>query len=185
MKVIFLDFDGVINDYLSFNSINDNNVEVLKQIINETNAKVVVTSSHKYTYQQSNNIEDWSNSYYIKGLKEKGIDVFDYTPLVNHKREQEIIEYLKQHSEIEQYVILDDDYIIELLKEHEIYLDLQAGLQEKHIIPAIKILNGQLEFYHDCTDDQLNETFEERHNRMNKIIYSLRKNMQEDNDIER
>ena len=32
MKVIFLDFDGVINDYLSFNSINDNNVEVLKQI---------------------------------------------------------------------------------------------------------------------------------------------------------
>lgn len=51
--------------------------------------------------------------------------------------------------------------------------------------PAIRILNGQLEFYHDCTDDQLSDTFEERYNRMNKIIYSLRRNMQEDNDIER
>ena len=29
---------------------------------------------------------------------------------------------------------MDDDYIIESLKEHEIFLDLQAGLREKHIV---------------------------------------------------
>lgn len=177
MKVIFLDFDGVINDYISINEINDYNVVALKRIIDETNAKVVVTSSHKYIWQKNNNIEGLSNSYYIKGLKEKGINVFDYTPFIKHsikdKREQEILEYLKSHPEITQYVILDDDYIIESLKEHEIFLDLQAGLKEKHIIPAIRILNGQLNFYHDCADEQLSETSEERLIRMNEIFHKI------------
>ena len=187
MKVIFLDFDGVINDYLSFNQINDYNVEVLKRIINEINAKVVVTSSNKYVWQINNNVEGLLNSYYIKGLKEKGIDVFGYTPFKEYKREQEILDYLKKHPEITQYVILDDDYIIEPLKEHEIFLDLQAGLREKHISPAIKILNGQLNFYHDCTDEQLSETSEERLIRMNEIIHKLEKNIkkQDNEDIER
>jgi hypothetical protein len=54
MKVIFLDFDGVINDYMTFNEINKCNVEVLKTIIDNTDAKVVVTSSHKYLWQRNN-----------------------------------------------------------------------------------------------------------------------------------
>lgn len=189
MKVIFLDFDGVINDYLSFDQINDYNVEVLKRIINETNAKVIVTSSNKYIWQINNNIEGFLNSNYIQRLKEKGIDVVDCTPFVNHKREQEILSYLKNHPEITQYLILDDDYIIESLKEHEIFLDLQAGLREEHIIPAIRILNGQLNFYHDCTDEQLSETSEERLSRMNERLHKLEKdekvNAQDDKNVDR
>jgi len=177
MKVIFLDFDGVINDYILFNEINDYNVEILKKIISKTNAKVVVTSSHKYTYQRNNNKEAFlNNNYYVRALKDNGIDVLDWTPHIKQKgikydqREQEILEYLKNHPEIKQFLILDDDYIMETLKEHEIFLDLQAGLREKHIIPATKILNGELNFYHDCTNEQLSETAEERLIRMNKIF---------------
>ena len=179
MKVIFLDFDGIINDYLTINEINDYNVEILKRIINETNAKVVITSSHKYPYQRNNNMAGFLNSYYIKGLREKGIDILDWTPHIKQQgikydqRKQEILEYLKNHPEITQYVILDDDDIIEPLKEHEIFLDLQAGLREKHVIPAIRILNGQLNFYHDCTDEQLSETSEERLIRMNEIFHKI------------
>ena len=175
MNVIFLDFDGVINDYITINEINDYNVEVLKKIINETDAKVVVTSSHKYPWQMANNQEGMlKNNGIIKGLRERGVEVFDCTPMVEKcDREQEIIEYLKSHPEITQYVILDDDYIIEKLKEHEIFLDLQAGLREKHITPAIRILNGELNFYHDCTDEQLNETAEERLIRMNIILNKI------------
>lgn len=174
MKVIFLDFDGVINDYLTINEINDYNVEALKRIINETDAKVVVTSSHKYPWQMANNQEGMlKNHSIIKGLRERGVDVFDCTPIVrNREREQEILEYLKNHPEITQYLILDDDYIIESLKEHEIFLDLQSGLREKHILPAIKILNGELTFYHDCADEQLRETTD-RLIRMNLIIHKI------------
>ena len=106
-------------------------------------------------------------------MKEKNIDIFDCTPLVNQNREQEIAEYLRMYPEIEQYVILDDDYILEPFKEHEIFLDLQAGLKEKHIIPTIQILNGKLNFYHDCTEEQLSENIEERVIRMNKKIREM------------
>ena len=191
MKVIFLDFDGIINDYMTMDQINEENIEVLKTIVDETNAKVVVTSSHKYKYQRNNDVEDFlNNNYYVRALKESGIEVIDLTPYMilkeknENQREQEILEYLKNHPEITQYLILDDDYIIESLKEHEIFLDVQAGLREKHIIPAIRILNGELSFYHDCTDEQIKETSEERVIRMNQIIKELEKDIKKKDEQE-
>ena len=92
--------------------------------------------------------------------------MIDLTPYIrqhginDNQREQEILEYLKNHPEITEYLILDDDYIIENLKEHEVFLDLQSGLREKHIVHAINILNGELNFYHDCTDEQIDESSE-------------------------
>ena len=189
MKVIFLDFDGVINDYMTINEINEYNVEMLKRIVSETDAKVVVTSSHKQLYQINNNKEGFlKNNYYVQTLKENGINIIDCTPYIkqqgikHNQREQEILEYLRNHPDIKEYLILDDDYIIESLKEHEIFLDLQAGLRVKHIIPAIKILNGELNFYHDCTDEQLTETSEERVIRMNQIIKDLEKNKEDEEE---
>ena len=179
MKVIFLDFDGVINDYMTINEINEYNVEVLKTIIDETDAKVVVTSSHKYSYQRNNNMEGFlKNNYYARILKENGIDIIDWTPYIrqqgekDNQREQEIVEYLKNHPEVTEYLILDDDYIIESLKEHEIFLDLSSGLREKYIVPAIKILNGELSFYHDCADEQLSD-ISHRLTRMNLIFRKI------------
>ena len=191
-KVIFLDFDGVINDYMTINEINQYNVEMLKIIVNETAAKIVVTSSHKYPYQRNNkNMEVFlNNNYYARTLKENGIDIIDWTPYIRWQgekeaqREQEILEYLKGHPEITQYLILDDDYIIEALKEHEIFLNLQSGLRQEHIVHAINILNGELNFYHDCTDEQLNETSEEKLVRMNKIFHKLEKKMKNKDDEE-
>jgi len=181
MKVIFLDFDGVINDYMTINEINEYNVEMLKRIVNETGAKVVVTSSWKMPYQRNNrDIESFvNNNYYAQILKENGIDIIDWTPYMKQQgikddqREQEILEYLKNHPEVTEYLILDDDYIIESLKEHEIFLDLSSGLREKYVEPAIKILNGELNFYHDCTDEQLGETSEEKSIRMNQIFHKI------------
>ena len=192
MKVIFLDFDGVINDYMTINEINEYNVKMLKRIVNESDSKVVVTSSWKYPYQRNNkNMEDFlNNNYYVRTLKENGIDIIDWTPYITtqwkkyNQREQEILEYLRNHPEITQYLILDDDYIIESLKEHEIFLDLQAGLREKHIAPAIEILNGKLNFYHDCTDEQLSETSEQRVIRMNEIFHKLEKNIKKRDEEE-
>ena len=52
MKVIFLDFDGVINNWEYFEGI-DYNVKYLLEIINSTGAKVVATSSKKYQFQRN------------------------------------------------------------------------------------------------------------------------------------
>ena len=57
MKVIFLDFDGVINNWEHFEGVCFNNVKYLLQIIKSTGAKVVVTSSKKHTFQIDDSID--------------------------------------------------------------------------------------------------------------------------------
>lgn len=57
----------------------------------------------------------------------------------------EIKKYLEEHDVFE-YVIIDDELIGEELQEHQVFLDLYKGLQEEHIIPIIRILNGLLGF---------------------------------------
>ena len=65
-KVIFLDFDGVINDYFTFDSVNDYNVSILKKIIEKTEAKIVVTSSNKYAFQRNNKLQNNQNRIYTE-----------------------------------------------------------------------------------------------------------------------
>lgn len=45
MNVIFLDFNGVLDTYENMDEINKENLQRLKHIIEETNAKVVISSS--------------------------------------------------------------------------------------------------------------------------------------------
>ncbi len=177
MKVIFLDFDGVINNYNNFdNAIDYKCLSILKKIIALTGAKVVITSSNKYPYQRNiGNIplkERRLYKEYLKPLLENGIDIYDMTPFVEENREKEILAYLEQHKEIEEYLILDDDYCMSSLCLHEIYIDLMSGLTEDHINPALNILNGKLEFYHDYIDYLEDEA--SRNKRMNEKILKLK-----------
>lgn len=50
MKVIFLDFDGVINNWYSSDKVDIVNVRELKKIVNSTGALIVATSSNKYSF---------------------------------------------------------------------------------------------------------------------------------------
>ena len=151
MKVIFLDFDGVINNWETFEGVNLENLLNLKKIVDKTNAKIVVTSSKKYDFQRNVNLISYEKSVcynvYVKAIMCVGLDVYDYTEYINGDREQEILQYLQNHKDITEYLILDDDYVIESLKEHEVYLDLYKGITEEHIEPSINILNGILGFY--------------------------------------
>ena len=52
MKYIFLDFDGVINNWYQMEGVSLENVKILKQIIDLTNASVIATTSNKYSFQQ-------------------------------------------------------------------------------------------------------------------------------------
>lgn len=168
MKVIFLDFDGVINNINSINDVDLENVKHLSEIIKKTKAKIVVTSSTKYSLQRKCNIDYKKTTFYkyVEELKKYNIETYDITPYIDENRELEIIKYLKNHPEIKEFLILDDDYIIESLKENQVFLDLYKGITEEHINPAINILNGDLGFYPSNFD--FNESLEKRLIRINK-----------------
>ena len=65
VKIIFLDFDGVINNFNHFDGVDYNNVKYLLEIIKLTDAKIVVTSSNKYVFQRNNDI-DYRNTNIIR-----------------------------------------------------------------------------------------------------------------------
>lgn len=164
MNIIFLDIDGVLNsqnyfienhkDILLFSkaySNKDNNeleylikrqimdidynkLQLLKEIIYETNAKIVISSSWRNLYIYPL-IEDY--------LINKGLPIIGTTPYIRGKRGEEIRTYLKENPEIKNFIILDDE-IFKDFNELENYLIktdfYNEGLEESHANEAIKIL---------------------------------------------
>lgn len=140
MNVIFLDFNGVLDTYEEMDIINKDNLLRLKKIVDETDPKIVISSSLK---NNSYNEGVYTNNlvkYLINPLKEVGIEVIGITPNKD-TREEEITEYLVNHPEINNFLILDDEYEFNKYKNNFIKLDyLGNGLEDKHINKAIKIL---------------------------------------------
>ena len=168
MKCIFLDFDGVINNWYHFDGVYIKNAMILKKITDISGAKIIATTSNKYSLQRFDKVDYYKSIFYnnyVKFLNELGIQIYDLTPFVDANRTLEIKKYIQEH-QIEQYVILDDDLIGEEFQEHQVFLDLYRGLQEEHIIPALNILNGNLGFYPPNYDR--NETPEELNYRINR-----------------
>lgn len=149
MKCIFLDFDGVINNWEHFEGVAPENANILKRIIELSGAKVVVTSSNKYCLQRKPHTYYYASKFYnvyAKSLTDLGIEIFALTPDENSNRSLEIKKYLEANN-VEEYVILDDELVDRTLQPHQVFIDLYQGLQEEHLAPSLKILNGQLGFY--------------------------------------
>ncbi len=111
MKVIFLDIDGVLNsdeyyektrnlDIQGIESeIDVSKIELLKKAIDITEAKVVLTSSWRYT----------KNALLLKDLLRKYKINVDSTPYIDNKRGLEIKKWLLDNPNVEDYVIIDDE----------------------------------------------------------------------------
>lgn len=118
VKVIFLDIDGVLNhekhyEWLMttdeptplqrvypYSEFNPTSCRYLCDIINETGAKIVVSSSWRLDGEAR------LNSLF----KHFGIPrIYDVTPCLNTARGIEIGAWLAAHPEVTNYVILDDD----------------------------------------------------------------------------
>jgi len=144
MKVIFLDFNGVLDTYENMDQINEDNLRRLKRIVDETQSKVVISSSLKNSYYYTGHFSEHLQSI-IQEIENMGIEIIGITPYVG-RREDEIKLYLKQHPEVDAFCILDDDYEMEELKENLVKLPPQmqigqVGLEDIHVDAAIKILS--------------------------------------------
>ena len=143
MKVIFLDFNGILDTYYDMDVISDCNLNRLKKIVDATDAKVVISSSIKNSYYYLGHFNNICK-YLLNTLENVGIDVIGITPY-RDSREQEINDYLKDHKGIESFCILEDDYDIKSLEENLVKLPMQSeeypyGIQDEHVEKAIKIL---------------------------------------------
>ena len=162
MKTIFLDIDGVLNvdydDKDQFGHIfRDEYVQNLKEVIEKTGAKIVISSTWK-----DKGIERMLTLWKERKLPGEIIDVTpdcvdvcESTNIVYYdqvKRGHEIKLWLDRHPEVTQYVIFDD--IQDLLDEQQDYFVNCStgepvkpwklgipGLKEECKIKAINILN--------------------------------------------
>lgn len=109
-NIIFLDIDGVIND--GFSDFSLESISVLKRIVDENNAKIIIISS-----KQRNGTTSIRNKL-INLMKQYNIEVNDFidpnfignlSGIEISSRILGIVDYLKNNSEAN-YVILDDEY---------------------------------------------------------------------------
>lgn len=148
MKVVFLDVDGVLNsDDWAWDLFNKYGVQVyrenilyepallqLRRIINETDAKIVISSSWRKIPSAYNDLKMWLNKY--------GMAIYDKTPYVGKTRGHDISAWLKKHSGIDEYVILDDDSDMDDQFDHFVMTNYFVGLTKENADECIKRLNG-------------------------------------------
>ena len=115
MKVVFLDVDGVLNNDSTTTRtkhgaefIDDYLIERLKRLVDATDATVVLSSSWRYGRNCALHSADFDEL--IEKLELHGVCIEDYTPELRiNDKSVEIDDYLQEHPEIENFVILDDD----------------------------------------------------------------------------
>lgn len=145
MKVIFLDIDGVLNSDTDFfelrkfghpineikgsKVINRGCLALLQQIIEDTDAKIVLSSTWRHHYSLDDMYEMFTSRDFSLPR-----DVFhDITPTLSrgfsddqtYHRGAEIRDYLDAHPEVKKFVILDDllDPIIKIPHRYDEQLE--------------------------------------------------------------
>ena len=168
MKIIFLDLDGVLNNWYHPDLIDEKNALVLKKILELSKAKIVITSSNKYSFQREgqNTVGESFLAKYLKVLQEMGITPYDLTPYCEENKSLEIKIYLKSNPQVVDFVIIDDEPVCLDLLKYQVLPDLYKGLGPEHIKPVLDILDGKLGFYPPNYD--LTENSEQRLTRINR-----------------
>ena len=159
MKVIFLDIDGVIKEDRGGAPFLDESLDLLKDVVDKTGAKIVMSSTWKVKYRAfvdngyKTDIEDISRLY--SALTAHGLSISGYTPLYRIektvRRPTEIKDYLCNNEDVESFCILDDrdefewDELTDRLVLTFLGTDDEgrkiAHFTEAHAKKAIEILN--------------------------------------------
>lgn len=115
MKLLFLDMDGVISVYNNRWCLSDEKIKHIKNIVEQTHCKIVITSSWKCGYD---NVYNFVNNFIKLNPKSEKpsemliwlkLNIYDITDNNGPLRGDEIQRYLDSHDNIENYVIIDDD----------------------------------------------------------------------------
>lgn len=155
-KVIFLDIDGVLNNQnfiiklinligktqysqllkdLGEIPFDYRSCKLLKKLIKETNSEIVLSSTWRISKILINGIEKYAE-----------LKIKDITPRLYDIRGKEIKQYLDNHTEISNYVILDDDTgMLEEQLENFVHINSLNGFKKTDYIKAKNILNKEVQ----------------------------------------
>jgi hypothetical protein len=152
MKVIFLDFDGVLNSWRWYKNlalagrkpsmrpddqIDPKAVSVLNTIIEKTGAKVVVSSTWRIA-RSVEQLQEILTKYGFAG------QVIGKTPRLGGPRPQrgdEIQVWLDENPGVERFVIIDDDSDMVHLMNRLVRTDMKKGLTKAHAEEVVKLLS--------------------------------------------
>ena len=153
MKILFLDFDGVITTLKTQWKIDMDKIKIINDICDKTDAKIVVTSSWRIGY--ANVVSAFHESlkrYFIKNQYldhfKKEFDNFisniiGMTESIGGLRGDEIRFYMNEHPEVNSYVILDDDSdMCDYQLFNFVQTDTYEGITERDAKICVDILNG-------------------------------------------
>lgn len=155
IKVVFLDVDGVLNCQATKDSIwrgcigiDDNKLEQLKRIIDQTGAWIILSSSWKSGWSRIDKTKQQHEGHYLD-TKLKKFELYIHDKISDGSRGKCISQWLTNYDNIvEQFVILDDETFD--FKEHGLlpnlvqtcFYDDNGGLTKEHADIAIDILNN-------------------------------------------
>lgn len=143
MKVLFLDFDGVLNIYPapsrngSFHKPSCINLEMLLNRVPEL--KIVVSSSWRtYGLEAVRDV-----------LKGNGIDPRRIIDITGHEKSPDsrdhrgfqVEEWLKRHPKIKHFAIVDDNDDFMPLRDHLVQTNKMIGLTQANVERLLEILN--------------------------------------------
>jgi predicted nucleic acid-binding protein len=151
MKIIFLDFDGVIRTYRSikgkaFEGVDTECVEELNRIIATTKAKIVISSSWrgKFIAPMQKLLNSWGVKGKVVGVTPR-LERFNGTIHTSATRGTEIQQWLDEHTETEAYVIIDDDTdMLDSQLDRFVLTDFQVGLTRDLAEKAIALFQNKI-----------------------------------------
>ena len=158
MKIIFLDIDGVLNNtstqkmFEEYYFVEDEKMELLKQLVVRTGAKLVLSSTWREGWYARERMENPSKSFQSairlfealeKKLSEYDLELLSYTEDFG-TRGEEIDLWLKswKGESIESFVILDDMYPedLQLHQEYLVQTTESFGLTQEDVEEAVNML---------------------------------------------
>lgn len=136
MKILFLDIDGVLNRCgHSAQGLEDDKVALLKDILDCTGAKVVLSSTWRILPRNLARVEMMLESIGHE------LDSITCRSWFGSNRGMEIQEWLDKHSNPDVFVILDDDCDMGPLLPHLVNTDSFVGLTPEIAMECIRRLN--------------------------------------------
>ena len=151
MKVIFLDIDGVLNSqqYQSridhedagiYNMLDPEKLKLLQTLVEQTGAGIVLSSSWRESFADMEPLDSVAKNF-LSAFNKYSLSFYDMTPLLSGHRDEEIRQWLSEHTEINAFVILDDEhYDWKELEARWVKTSYYVGLVEKDVQEAIRIL---------------------------------------------
>ena len=166
-KIVFLDIDGVLNsNFWNENHqreisdgtlIDESKVKLLCKLVKDTDAQIILHSGWKYWFdsdlkplcKEADKLSDL--------LEKEGLTIAGVTP--DHATDEirtskrfslvkagEILAWLEQHNDVDEWVVLDDlDLHNAVIEMHQVRTDQRIGLTDEDVERAKRVLQNDYE----------------------------------------